>query len=191
MIFHPTPIHGLRLIELQKHGDDRGFFARMFCEREFADAGLETRFVQVNNSRSAEAGIVRGLHYQLPPAAEVKLMRCIRGAIFDVSVDLRPDSPSFKQWFGCKLTADDRRMAYVPRGCAHGFMSLAPASEVVYFASAFYAPQQERGLRWDDPTIGVTWPIDEVDVSPKDAAWPDFDPESSELRQMRGLCDGP
>lgn len=186
MIFTPTPLAGAWLVDLEKRGDARGFFARVFCEREFAAAGLETRFVQVNNSLSARRGTLRGLHYQLPPAAEVKLVRCLRGALWDVIVDLRPDSPTFRRWFGAELSAENRRMMYVPRGFAHAILTLADDTEALYMVSAFYAPEQERGVRWNDPSIGIEWPLTPVEISPKDAAWPDLDPDSHGLNALIG-----
>ena len=154
MIFHETPLHGVFLIEPEKRGDERGFFARVFCEDEFAAHGLETRFVQANNSLTARKGTLRGMHYQLPPASEVKLVRCIRGGLHDLIVDLRPDSPSFGKWFGADLTAENRMMMYVPRGFAHGFVTLTEDAEAFYLVSAPYAPELERGLRFDDPWFG-------------------------------------
>ena len=159
MIFHETPLQGVFLIEPEKRGDERGFFARVFCEDEFAAHGLETRFVQANNSLTAKKGTLRGMHYQLPPAAEVKLVRCIRGGLHDLIVDLRPDSPSFGKWFGADLTAENRMMMYVPRGFAHGFVTLTEDAEALYLVSAPYAPQQERGLRFDDPWFAAEWPV--------------------------------
>jgi dTDP-4-dehydrorhamnose 3,5-epimerase len=176
MKFHKTPLEGAYLIELEKRGDERGFFARFFCEKEFGDAGLETRFVQINNSTSAVRGTIRGLHYQLPPHAEVKVMRTIRGAMYDVIVDLRRNSPTFGKWFGAELSAENRLMVYVPRGFAHGFLSLTDDVEVIYMSSAFYAPGQERGLRFDDPVVGIKWPVAPKEVSEKDCRWPDLDP---------------
>jgi len=187
MIFTPTPLAGAYLIDLEKRGDARGFFARVFCEREFGEAGLETRFVQANNSLSAKRGTLRGLHYQLPPAAEVKLVRCLRGALWDVIVDLRPDSPTFRKWFGAELSAENRRMMYVPRGFAHAILTLTDDTEAFYMVSAFYAPEEERGVRWNDPAIGIEWPIAPVEISPKDAGWPDLSPEFHQLERMRGL----
>jgi dTDP-4-dehydrorhamnose 3,5-epimerase len=177
MKFEPTPIAGAFLVDLERRGDDRGFFARIFCEQEFAAAGLTPHFVQINTSFSGKRGTLRGLHYQLPPAAEAKLVRCIRGALFDVVLDLRPASPSFGQWFGAELTAENRRMMYVPEGCAHAFLSLADATETLYLASAFYAPDRERGVRFDDPRFAIRWPIEPVELSPKDRSWPDYAPE--------------
>lgn len=186
MIFNKTPLHHAFTIDLQKRGDDRGFFARVFCEREFSEHGLETHFVQINNSSSGKRGTLRGMHYQLPEAAEVKVVRCIKGALFDVIVDLRPDSPSFKKWFGTELTAENRRMMYVPRGFAHGFITLTDDTEAFYLVSHFYAPQNERGLRYNDPSIGIRWPIAPSDVSEKDRTWPDLDSSFHGIESMRG-----
>jgi dTDP-4-dehydrorhamnose 3,5-epimerase len=188
MKFHPTPLVGAHVIELEKRGDDRGFFARAFCEREFGEAGLETRFVQINNSLSAKRGTLRGLHYQLPPAAEVKVVRVVRGALYDVIVDLRPDSPCFGKWFGAELSAENRMMMYVPRGFGHGFVTLADDTEAFYLVSAFYGPEQERGLRWNDPALGIDWPIAPAEISDKDRNWPDLDPAFHGIEQMRGLA---
>jgi dTDP-4-dehydrorhamnose 3,5-epimerase len=176
MIFNPTPLPGVFVLELEKRGDERGFFARVFCEREFAQQGLSTRFVQVNNSLSAERGTLRGMHYQLAPRAETKLVRCVRGAFYDQILDLRPDSPTFGQAFGVELTADNRRMLYVPKGFAHGFITLTDAVEAFYFADEFYAPEQERGVRYNDPRFKLQWPIAPVVLSDKDRNWRDFDP---------------
>lgn len=175
MKFLKTPIDGAHIIELERREDHRGFLGRLFCEREFTAAGLEGRFVQINNSSSTRKGIVRGLHYQAPPHAEVKVMRVIRGSIFDVIVDVRNGSPTFGRWFGAELSADNRRMMYAPRGFAHGFLSLTDDVEVIYMASAFYAPGFERGVRFDDPKVAIAWPIPPLEVSDKDRAWPDLD----------------
>jgi dTDP-4-dehydrorhamnose 3,5-epimerase len=184
---HPTPLQDARLIELEKIGDDRGFFARLFCENEFAAAGLAARFVQVNNSLSAKKGTLRGLHYQLAPAAEVKLVRCVRGALFDVIVDMRPDSTSFAKWFGAELSAENRLMMYVPRGFAHAILTLKDDTEALYLVSDFYAPKSERGVRWNDPRFNIAWPISPSEISPKDSAWPDFDPQFHGIESLRGI----
>jgi dTDP-4-dehydrorhamnose 3,5-epimerase len=185
--FLPTPLKGAYLIELEKRGDDRGFFARFFCEREFHEAGLEARFVQMNNSLSTKAGTLRGLHYQLAPAAEVKVVRCISGAIFDAIVDIRPDSPTFGRWFGAELTSENRLMMYVPRGFAHAVLTLRSDTEILYMVSAFYSPENERGLRWNDPRFSIQWPCAPTEISPKDAAWPDFDPAFHGVEKLRGV----
>jgi dTDP-4-dehydrorhamnose 3,5-epimerase len=176
MIFTETPLKGAYLIDLEKRGDDRGFFARAFCEREFAEHGLVTHFVQANNSLSAHAGTLRGLHYQLAPKAETKLIRCIRGALYDVILDLRADSPSFGRSFGADLTAENRRMMYVPKGFAHGFTTLIDDTEAFYLVDAFYAPESERGVRWDDPRFAIRWPVQPAVISDKDRSYRDFNP---------------
>jgi len=175
MKFLSTPLDGARLIELDRLGDDRGFFARVFCEREFVADSLVSQFVQVNNSLSADKGTLRGMHYQLAPNAETKLVRCIRGALWDVILDLRPDSPTFGQHFGAELSAENRRMMYVPKGFAHGFLTLEDDTEAFYFVDEFYAPDQERGIRWNDPEFGIDWPIEPVIVSDKDREHRDFE----------------
>jgi dTDP-4-dehydrorhamnose 3,5-epimerase len=187
MIIQDTPLLGAHLIELERRGDNRGFFARLFCEREFGNAGLETRFVQINNSLSAKKGTLRGLHYQLPPAAEVKVVRCVKGALFDVIADLRQDSPTFGKWYGAELSEDNRLMMYVPRGFAHAILTLCDGVEAFYLVSAFYGPEQERGIRYNDPKFHIKWPIEPVEISPKDRNWPDFDPVYHGLELLRGL----
>jgi len=175
MIFTPTPLGGAYVIDLEKRGVERGFFARVFCEKEFAQHGLATHFVQVNNSTSAQKGTLRGMHYQLAPAAETKLVRCIRGSLYDVILDLRKGSPTFGQSFGAELSAENRRMMYVPKGFGHGFITLTEDTEAFYFVDEFYAPQQERGVRWNDPRFKIRWPIEPTVVSEKDSKWRDFD----------------
>ncbi len=178
MIFTETPIAGAFLIDIEPRGDERGFFARAFCREEFSQHGLEGDFVQINNSLSAEKGTLRGLHYQLPPAAEVKVVRALSGALWDVILDLRPGSPSFGRSFGAELNAQNRRMMYVPKGFAHGFLTLADDSEALYLVSAFYAPERERGVRWNDPRFAVEWPFAPVVISEKDRDRADFDPHT-------------
>jgi dTDP-4-dehydrorhamnose 3,5-epimerase len=176
MIFTETPLEGAFVIDLEKRGDDRGFFARVFCEREFADHGLVTHFKQVNNSLSAERGTLRGMHYQLPPMAETKLVRCVRGSLFDQVIDLRDGSETFGESFGVELSAENRRMLYVPKGFAHGFLTLAEDTEAFYLVDEFYGPELERGIRYDDPRFSLSWPIEPAVVSEKDRGHPDFDP---------------
>jgi dTDP-4-dehydrorhamnose 3,5-epimerase len=176
MIFTETPLPGAFVVDLELRADERGFFARAWSEEEFGELGLETRIVQSNVSYNHEAGTLRGLHYQLPPHSEVKLVRCTRGAIWDVIVDLRQDSPTFKDWFGIELTAENRRLMYVPEQFAHGYLTLAPATETFYQVSESFAPSYERGIRWNDPAIGIQWPEIGIRViSEKDAGHPDFD----------------
>ncbi|WP_376093920.1 dTDP-4-dehydrorhamnose 3,5-epimerase [Roseomonas sp. CCTCC AB2023176] len=188
MRIEASRVSGAHLIQPERRRDERGFFARMFCEDEFAAAGLESRFVQINNSLTGRRGTLRGLHYQLPPAAEVKVVRCVRGALWDVVADLRPDSPTYGRWFGAELTAENRAMMYVPRGCAHGFLTLTDDAEALYLVSAAYAPQQERGLRYDDPWLGIAWPDKPAELSAKDRDWPPFDPAFHGVEGMRGLA---
>jgi len=185
--FVPLPLPGAHVIHLEKRGDDRGFFARLFCEVEFAQAGLISRFVQVNNSLTANKGTLRGMHYQLPPAAEVKVVRCTRGALYDVILDLRPHSPTFGQWCGEELTAENRAMMYVPEGFAHGFVTLAPDTEAIYLASTPYSPAAERGVRFNDPKFGIRWPIEPTEMSDKDRNWPDYDPEYHGAELLKGV----
>jgi dTDP-4-dehydrorhamnose 3,5-epimerase len=175
MIFSESPLAGAYLIDLEKRGDDRGFFARAFCKREFEALGLATDFAQVNNSLSAQKGTLRGMHYQLPPKAETKLVRCIRGSLHDVILDLREGSPTFGKSFGAELSAENRRMMYVPKGFAHGFITLTDDTEAFYFADEFYAPELERGIRWNDPSFDLSWPIAPVVISDKDANQRSFD----------------
>jgi dTDP-4-dehydrorhamnose 3,5-epimerase len=189
MQFRKTPLVGAYLVELEKCGDERGFFARLFCEKEFGAAGLETRFVQANNSLTLKKGVLRGLHYQLPPAAEVKVVRAIRGALWDVIVDLRPGSFSYLKWFGAELSEDNRSMLYIPRGFGHGFITLTDNVEACYLHSAFYSPEAERGLRWNDPAVGIEWPLQPREMSDKDCKWPDLNSEFHGVEAMRGFCE--
>jgi len=176
MIFTETPLRGAFVIEIEPRPDDRGFFARSFCQNELAAHGLATGIAQANLSYNHRKGTLRGMHYQVPPYAEVKMVRCTRGAIFDAIVDLREDSPTRFQWFGVELTADNRKMLYVPQGFAHGYQSLTEESEAFYLVTEFYAPGSERGIRWNDPRFRIDWPIKEPVLSPKDEAHPDYQP---------------
>lgn len=172
MLFEETSLPGAYVIDLERFEDDRGFFARAFCREEFEDHGLEPDVVQCNLSFNHRAGTLRGLHYQVPPATEAKLVRCIRGAIYDVVVDLRPDSPTYRDHLGVELSADNRRALYVPGMFAHGFQALTDGAEVFYQVSHPYSPDHERGLRHDDPALGIDWPLPVTDLSDKDAGWP-------------------
>lgn len=177
MRFTETPLAGAWLIEPERFSDERGYFARTWCVREFAEHGLETRLVQASISQNACRHTLRGMHYQAAPHEEVKLVRCSRGAIYDVILDLRPGSPTLGQWFGVELSAANGRMLYVPGGLAHGFQTLADDSEVVYQMSEFHAPESARGVRWDDPAFGIAWPeADERILSARDRAYPDWQP---------------
>lgn len=176
MTYTAIPLKGAFIIELEKRGDDRGFFARAFCENEFAAKGLSSHFVQVNNSLSVPKGTLRGMHYQLAPKGETKLVRCIRGALYDVILDIRKDSPTFGQSHGIELSADNRRMLYVPKGFAHGFLTLLDNTEAFYFVDEFYSPPHERGIRWNDPKFNIKWPMHPAVLSDKDRNQRDFDP---------------
>jgi len=175
MIFTPLSLPGAFRIDLERRADARGFFARLFCAREFAEHGLATVWVQSNISFNRAEGTVRGLHFQRAPAAEAKLVRCLRGAIHDVIVDLRAGSPSFGQWTALDLDAEERAMVYVPPGFAHGFQTLRPDTELLYLHSEFYSPEHEGGLAHDDPRLGIPWPRPVTGLSPRDAAFPTLD----------------
>jgi len=175
MIFRETPIPGAVLIELEPLVDERGSFARTFAVDEFAAHGLETRVAQCNTSTSARAGTLRGLHYQASPHQEAKLVRCVRGAIYDVVVDLRPESPTYCAWYGVELSASNRTMIFVPAGLAHGFQTLEDDTEVLYQMSQAYFAGHARGVRWDDPAFGIAWPEAEVrTISQRDRDHADF-----------------
>lgn len=178
MRFLATDLAGAFLIELEEHHDERGFFARAWCAHEFEVHGLRSTIAQVNVSYNATKGTLRGLHYQVPPSAEAKTVRCTRGAIFDVIVDLRRDSPTYMRWLGVKLNATQRNMLYVPEGFAHGFQTLEDETEVLYLMSNFHDPQTARGIRFDDPAFAIKWPLPVLSISEKDARWDRFSPEA-------------
>jgi dTDP-4-dehydrorhamnose 3,5-epimerase len=177
MRFNQTPLPGAWVIELDLLADERGWFARSFDAAEFQARGLDPEVVQCNASFNARAGTVRGMHYQADPHGESKLIRCLRGAIFDVAVDLRPDSPTYRRWHGVELSAENRRALYLPIGLAHGFQTLTDGCEVLYQMGSPYVPDAARGVRWDDPAFGIDWPEapGERTISEKDRAYPDFD----------------
>ena len=175
MRFAPTAIDGVVVIDLDLQNDERGFFARSFCEAEFADAGLVATYSQANVSYNARRGTLRGLHYQASPAEEAKVVRCTAGAAFDVAVDLRIGSPTFRSWVGYELSAANRRALYVPVGCAHGFETLADDTELTYLMSVAYEPSLARGIRWNDPALDITWPIADPIVSQRDETFPSLD----------------
>ena len=174
MKFLETELQGAFVIELETLEDSRGFFARVWCNEEFEEHGLVPRIAQVNTSFNAKAGTLRGMHYQIAPHEETKVVRCIRGSLYDVIVDLRPDAPTYKRWTGVELTARNHRMLYVPAKFAHGFITLEDNTEVMYLISEAYAPEAARAIRWDDPEIGIEWPRPVVEISERDAGWPDF-----------------
>lgn len=172
MRFIETSIPGAYLIEIEPIEDERGFFARSWCQREFAEHGLDANLVQCNISFNHARGTLRGLHFQAPPHEETKLVRCTRGALFDVLVDMRPASPAYCRWEGFELTAMNHRMLYVPKGLAHGFQTLEDDTEVFYQMGEFFHPESARGVRWDDPTLAIRWPIAAPILSDRDAAFP-------------------
>jgi dTDP-4-dehydrorhamnose 3,5-epimerase len=176
MKFTPTSLAGLWLIELELREDERGFLARTFCENEFAQHGLITRWPQCNLTLTKKRGAIRGMHFQVEPKPEIKLIRCAVGRIFDVLLDVRRNSPTFGKWEGFELSGENRRQLYVPGGFAHGFQCLDDNSEVFYQMSEFFTPELARGIRWNDPFFQVRWPLDPTILSPKDRQFPDFDP---------------
>jgi dTDP-4-dehydrorhamnose 3,5-epimerase len=180
MIFTETRLKGAFIIDPEPREDERGFFARIWCQEEFGAHGLETQLVQASISVNRHAGTLRGMHYQVAPYAETKLVRCTAGSIFDVIIDLRPGSPTFREYVSVELSANNRRLLYIPRGFAHGFQTLDDNSEVAYQMSAVYHPQSARGVRWNDPAFAIDWPaVSHRIMAPRDAAYPDFKSESN------------
>jgi dTDP-4-dehydrorhamnose 3,5-epimerase len=175
MRFIETPLQQAYIIEIDKKGDERGFFARIFCVNEYDAIGLDRNIVQSNISWNPEKGTLRGLHYQLTPKAETKIVRCTHGALYDVIIDIRPNSHTFGKWFASELTAENHRMMFVPKGFAHGFLTLTANTEVCYFVTEFFAPEHERGIRYNDPRFGIMWPFEPSVISPKDNSWTSFD----------------
>ncbi len=174
MIFTETNLKGAFIIDPERIEDERGFFARTWCQTEFEAHGLDTRLVQCNISFNAKKGTLRGMHYQASPYEETKLVRCTMGALYDVIIDLRPASPTFKQWIAVELTADNRRMLYIPGGFAHGFQTLEDSTEVFYQMSEIYHSESARGVRWDDPAFVVEWPLPDPIMSAKDRTYQNF-----------------
>jgi dTDP-4-dehydrorhamnose 3,5-epimerase len=174
MKFTQTKIPGAYLIEIEPMADERGFFARTFCSQEFAAHNLVTEFPQCNVSFSAKQGTLRGMHYQVAPYPETKLVRCTQGAIYDIILDLRPESPTFKQWVGMELTANNHRMFYIPPGCAHGLQTLSDNTEVFYQMSGIYHPPSAKGVRWNDPSFGIELPLPVSVINPRDLNYPEF-----------------
>lgn len=173
MIFSPTELQGAYIVDIEPRRDERGYFARVWCAAEFEKQGLSTALVQCNVAYNHKRGILRGMHFQRPPHAEVKLVRCTKGAIYDVIVDLRAASPTYLGWVGVELTEDNHRMLYVPEGFAHGYVTLRDDSELFYQVSQYYSPDAEAGLRWDDPAVAIDWPpLGELLISAKDRVWP-------------------
>jgi dTDP-4-dehydrorhamnose 3,5-epimerase len=173
MRFSPTRVPGVVVVDIEPHADDRGAFARLQCPDEFAAAGIAFSPAQTSLSRNPQAGTLRGLHYQAAPHAETKLVRVVRGRIFDVAVDLRPDSPAFRQWVGEELSADNARALFIPQGVAHGFLTLEPDTDLLYQISPRFEPGHEAGVRWDDPAFAIRWPDRPRLISERDANYPD------------------
>lgn len=174
MIFRPTPIAGAFLLEPERHVDERGSFSRLYCAREFGEHGLEPRLVQASLSTNTRRATLRGMHYSVPPHPEVKVVRCVRGAVHDVLLDLRADSPSYLDSFAARLTANNGHALYVPEGVAHGFLTLEDETDVLYQMSEFYDPGSARGVRWNDAAFRIRWPEEPVVVSDRDRSYPDF-----------------
>ena len=174
MKFTETGISGAWVIGLDKRVDERGYFARVWCQRELENRGLNSACVQVNTALSPKAGTLRGMHFQIAPDAEVKIARCLRGAAFDVLIDLRPESSTFRHWYGLTLTPESGEMLYVPEGCAHGYLTLTDETEVMYFTSRFYAANAAKGVRHNDPAFDIEWPAEIRVISGADKSWPDF-----------------
>ena len=174
MKFSQTKLKGAYFIEIEKLTDDRGFFARSWCQKEFENHGIDYGFVQANVSYNHRKGTIRGMHYQIAPYQECKLIRCTRGAIYDVIIDLRPGSETYKQWTGVELTAKNYSMFFVPKDFAHGFQTLTDETEITYQVSEFYTPGSEKGIRFDDPAFDIQWPLEATILSDKDRIWPDF-----------------
>jgi dTDP-4-dehydrorhamnose 3,5-epimerase len=172
--FHETKLQGLFEIHPEPQSDERGFFARTWCQKEFQDHGLNRNLAQCSISFNTQRGTLRGMHYQAAPYAETKLVRCTKGSIYDVVVDLRPQSPTFKEWFAVVLTSESRNMVYIPEQCAHGFLTLEDATEIVYQMSQFYSPESARGVRWNDPAFQIQWPAEVSVISERDRMYPDF-----------------
>lgn len=174
MHFIETELKDAFIIEPEPIEDERGFFARIFCEEEFKKRGINFKIVQCNISFNKKKGIIRGMHYQIPPYEEAKIVYCIRGAIYDVIIDLRSNSPTYKKWIAVELSAENRRMLYIPKGFAHGFQTLKDNTELFYLMSEFYHPEYAQGIRWDDPAFRIKWPLKRVIIKERDKNFPDF-----------------
>jgi dTDP-4-dehydrorhamnose 3,5-epimerase len=174
VIFHPTPVSGVFAVDADVFSDARGEFVRAWVADECAAQGFDIRIVQCSVSTNVRRGTLRGMHFQAPPFDGAKTVRVTRGAIFDVAVDLRPESPTFRKWAGIELTAANRRSLYIPAGCAHGYQTLSDDTEVLYFVSAAYAPDHQSGVRWNDPAFGIAWPLEPTSLNERDRTYPDF-----------------
>ncbi|MFT3907930.1 MAG: dTDP-4-dehydrorhamnose 3,5-epimerase [Ferruginibacter sp.] len=175
MTFLETTLPGSYIVSLQPIGDSRGWFARTYCKNEFATIGHDKEWVQLNHSYSSQKGTIRGMHFQVKPYSEIKMVRCIAGAVYDVIIDLRKDSPTFKKWFGTELSAENKKMLYIPEGFAHGFQTLTDNVELIYHHSQFYTPSAEQGVRYDDATLNIQWPLPVTEISARDQHYPLID----------------
>jgi dTDP-4-dehydrorhamnose 3,5-epimerase len=187
MIFQPTDISNAYIVDLEKRTDSRGFFARGWCSNEFGHHGLPNRVVQMNISFNRHKHTLRGFHYQVAPYQEDKLLRCVRGALYDVLIDLRPDSQTFMRYMTVELNAASYRMLLVPKGCANAFLTLSDETEVMYLVSEFYTPGAERGVRWNDPAFSISWPAEPAVISEKDRSWPNYVAERASDIAMAGV----
>jgi dTDP-4-dehydrorhamnose 3,5-epimerase len=183
MKFFETSLGGVYIIDLEKKEDERGFFARAFCKKEYSEINLSNNICQINNSLSKMRGTLRGMHFQVAPKSEDKIVRCIKGAVYDVIIDLRPNSGTFCKWFGVELNEENRRTLFVPKGFAHGNISLLENSELLYLVTEYYSSEHERGIRWNDPFFNIRWPIMPIEISDKDNNHHDFDKEDY-LKQL-------
>lgn len=174
MIFTETPLKGAYLIEINKLGDERGFFGRSWCRKEMEENGLNANIAQVNTARTQEKGTLRGLHYQIAPYQECKMIRCTKGAIFNIIVDIRPESPTFLKWYAAELNEDNHKALFSPEGFAQGYLTLQENCEITYFATEYYVPGMDRGVRYNDPQVGIELPFEPAILSEKDINWPDF-----------------
>ena len=172
MKFEEAKLKGLYVIEPEIHVDERGYFTRIFCKKEFTENGISFNIVQINRSLNKKQGTIRGMHFQKSPKAEDKIIQCIKGKIYDVAIDLRQDSPTYGEWFAEELSEENKKMFLIPKGFAHGFQTLTDSCEILYFMSEFYSPQYESGVRWNDPFFNIKWPIKDPILSEKDKNWP-------------------
>ena len=181
MIFYKTKLNDAYIIEIEKLEDERGFFGRTYCEKEFENLGIVSSIKQASISFNNKKGTLRGMHYQTIPNEEAKWVRCSKGAIYDVIIDLRPESPTYLKWLGVELNEDNNMMLYIPPNFAHGLLTLADNTEITYLISEFYSPKSARGIRWNDPAIGIEWPIEIRVISDRDRCWQDYNPKVSSL----------
>jgi dTDP-4-dehydrorhamnose 3,5-epimerase len=184
VIFTETCVAGVFIVDIEPSSDERGFFARNWCADEFARQGLETAIEQCSLAFNRTRGTLRGMHYQMPPQGETKLVRCVAGGIHDVIIDLRQESPTYKQWTGVELTSGNRRQLYVPQGCAHGYLTLCDDTEVAYQIAGRFVPAAARGVRWDDPSFGIQWPFPPTLISERDRNYPDFQQSRQERHEI-------